>query len=133
MDGERQRRIEELYHAALACADEERSSLLDRSAPDLRREVEQLLANDASRPSRPAWEHAGDATVTILKPGSRIGRYEIEALLGAGGMGQVFRARDTQLRRLVAIKTSQELFRDRFQIEARAISALNHPHICTLY
>lgn len=60
-------------------------------------------------------------------------RYRIEARLGAGGMGEVFRARDTRLGREVAIKISNQRFADRFETEARAISALNHPHICTLY
>src|SRR6478672_9249673 len=53
--------------------------------------------------------------------------------IGAGGMGEVWKARDTRLDRLVALKFSQERFSDRFEREARAIAALNHPHICTLY
>jgi Tol biopolymer transport system component/predicted Ser/Thr protein kinase len=65
--------------------------------------------------------------------GSMLGPYRIEGFLGAGGMGRVFRARDTRLDRTVAIKTSDERFTERFMREARAISALNHPHICTLY
>jgi eukaryotic-like serine/threonine-protein kinase len=68
-----------------------------------------------------------------LVPGTRLGPYRIEAQLGAGGMGEVFRAVDTRLGRTVAIKTCREQFSDRFNREARAISALNHPHICTLY
>ena len=68
-----------------------------------------------------------------LVPGTLVGFYRIEAPLGAGGMGQVFRAVDTRLGRPVAIKFSHEKFSDRFEREARAISALNHPNICTLY
>ena len=74
-----------------------------------------------------------------LKPGTRLGPYEITAQIGAGGMGEVYRARDTRLDRTVAIKVLPEAlgadpqFRDRFEREARAISSLNHPHICTLY
>jgi serine/threonine protein kinase len=68
-----------------------------------------------------------------LKPGAKLGPYEILARIGAGGMGQVWKARDTRLDRLVAIKVSQEQFSERFEREARAISSLNHPHICTLY
>jgi serine/threonine protein kinase len=74
-----------------------------------------------------------------LIPGTRLGRYEITAQIGEGGMGEVYRARDTRLDRLVAIKVLPEAlaadpqFRDRFEREARAISSLNHPHICTLY
>src|SRR5450432_3657181 len=74
-----------------------------------------------------------DETATKLAVGMSLGRYEIQARLGGGGMGEVFLARDTRLGRSVAIKTSQERFSRRFEIEARAISALNHPHICTLY
>jgi serine/threonine protein kinase len=68
-----------------------------------------------------------------LALGATLGPYEILAPLGAGGMGQVWKARDTRLDRIVAIKTVSGPFSDRFEREARAISALNHPHICTLY
>ena len=68
-----------------------------------------------------------------LSPGTRLGRYEILAPLGVGGMGQVHKARDTRLGRSVAIKVVAEEFSNRFESEARAISGLNHPHICTLY
>ncbi|HET6372479.1 MAG TPA: protein kinase [Candidatus Polarisedimenticolia bacterium] len=72
-------------------------------------------------------------------PGTKLGPYEILAPLGVGGMGEVYRARDTRLNRDVAIKAipaalaGQEQFRQRFEREAKAISSLNHPHICTLY
>ena len=59
--------------------------------------------------------------------------YQIVSRLGAGGMGEVYRALDTRLGRDVAIKISQERFSSRFEREARTISSLNHPHICTLY
>jgi Tol biopolymer transport system component len=68
-----------------------------------------------------------------LSVGTRLGPYEILAPIGAGGMGEVYRAVDTRLGRAVAIKTIHRKFGDRFEREARAISALNHPHICTLY
>jgi len=74
-----------------------------------------------------------------LTPGTRIGPYEIIESIGAGGMGEVYRARDTRLDRTVAIKVMSELVagtaesRERFEREARAISQLNHPNICTLY
>ena len=64
---------------------------------------------------------------------TRFGPYEILAPLGAGGMGEVFRARDTRLDRTVAIKICTGCFTERFEREARAISSLNHPHICALY
>ena len=63
----------------------------------------------------------------------RLGPYELHAIIGAGGMGDVYRARDTRLDRTVAIKIVKREFSNRFEREARAISALNHPHICTLY
>src|SRR5204863_535724 len=68
-----------------------------------------------------------------LTTGSRLGPYEIISALGAGGMGQVWKARDTRLNRTVAIKTSAAKFSQRFELEAKAVAALNHPHICTLY
>ena len=70
---------------------------------------------------------------TSIGPGTRLGPYQIEAVLGAGGMGRVFRARDTRLGRTVAIKISLTEFSGRFEREARAIAAMNHSHICTLY
>src|SRR5260221_2516603 len=68
-----------------------------------------------------------------LSAGPRLGPYEILAPIGAGGMGEVWRARDTRLDRIVAVKVSSEQFSERFEREARAIAALNHPHICQLY
>src|SRR6267143_1373101 len=74
-----------------------------------------------------------------LPSGTRLGPYEIVAPLGAGGMGEVYRARDTRLDRTVAVKilpshlSSDPTLRQRFEQEARAISSLNHPHICALY
>ena len=68
-----------------------------------------------------------------LSAGARLGPYEILAPLGAGGMGEVYRARDTRLGRMVAIKISKEQFSERFEVEARAIAQLSHPNICTLH
>src|SRR5438128_1188007 len=74
-----------------------------------------------------------------LVPGVRLGPYEIVSALGAGGMGEVYKARDTRLDRIVAVKVLPEAlaagpeFRDRFDREARVISQLAHPHICTLF
>ena len=62
-----------------------------------------------------------------------IGPYRIETKLGEGGMGDVYRARDTRLDRDVAVKTLKGPFTERFEREARAISSLNHPNICTIY
>jgi serine/threonine protein kinase len=74
-----------------------------------------------------------------LNPGTRLGPYELEASIGAGGMGEVYRAKDTRLGRTVAVKVlPDELsrkagLRQRFEREARSIASLNHPHICSLY
>jgi serine/threonine protein kinase/Tol biopolymer transport system component len=74
-----------------------------------------------------------------LGPGTRLGPYEIQSAIGAGGMGEVYRARDTRLDRVVAIKVlpshagDNPGFRERFEREARTVAALNHPHICTLH
>jgi Tol biopolymer transport system component/predicted Ser/Thr protein kinase len=68
-----------------------------------------------------------------LAPGDRLGPYEILAPIGAGGMGEVFKARDTRLGRTVAIKVSAGRFNERFEREARAVAALSHPNICTLF
>src|SRR6266699_2518885 len=65
--------------------------------------------------------------------GERLGPYETLDAIGAGGMGEVWKARDTRLDRIVAIKLSKQQFSERFEREARAVAALNHPHICQLY
>jgi serine/threonine protein kinase len=72
-------------------------------------------------------------------PGRRLGPYEILSAIGAGGMGEVYKARDTRLDRIVAIKVlpthlaDRSELRERFEREAKTIASLNHPHICTLY
>src|SRR6202165_1048658 len=75
----------------------------------------------------------------LLSAGTKLGPYEVLAAVGAGGMGEVYRARDTRLDRTVAIKvlpasvSSNPAFRERFEREARTISSLSHPHICALF
>ena len=142
MTPERWRRVEQVYQAARDRAPSQRGVYIEETCgtdPDLRKEVESLLHQDDSTPemplNRPAWLAFGGPENTGAKPapGTRLGPYEIEYALGAGGMGEVFRARDTRLNRPVAIKILRAQFSDRFEREARAISALNHPHICTLY
>src|SRR5437773_4167407 len=74
-----------------------------------------------------------------LSPSTRLGPYEIISPIGAGGMGEVYRARDSRLDRIVAVKvlpehlSSNPQVRERFEREAKAISSLSHPHICRLY
>src|SRR5258706_10985846 len=68
-----------------------------------------------------------------LAVGDKLGPYEILAKIGAGGMGEVYRAHDPRLRRDVAIKVSAERFSERFEREAHAVAALNHPNICSIY
>jgi eukaryotic-like serine/threonine-protein kinase len=68
-----------------------------------------------------------------LNAGTKVGPYELLSLIGAGGMGEVYKARDTRLDRFVAIKITKATLTDRFEREARAIAALNHPNICSVY
>src|SRR5580700_5981559 len=68
-----------------------------------------------------------------LQPGDKLGPYEILAPIGAGGMGEVYKARDTRLDRIVAIKRLNDQHTARFQQEAHAIAALNHTNICQIY
>src|SRR5215510_5091995 len=68
-----------------------------------------------------------------LVAGAKLGPYEILSLIAAGGMGEVYRARDTRLNRIVALKVSRSEFGERFEREARAVAALNHPQSCALY
>src|ERR1700704_1325019 len=69
----------------------------------------------------------------LVSVGDKLGPYEIFALIGKGGMGEVYRARDPRLNRHVAIKVSAAQFSERFEREAKAIAALNHPNICQIY
>src|SRR5260370_18601662 len=69
----------------------------------------------------------------LLVEVERVGPYEILELIGAGGMGEVYKARDILLDRIVAVKVSKTEFSERFEREARVIASLNHPHICQLY
>jgi predicted ATPase len=134
------RQVEALYQAAFPLAPAQRAVFLADACGDnseLQREVERLLRSEGSLTAEMSL--AGGDAAAEFSPGSRIGPYHLEALLGEGGMGQVFRARDTRLGRPVAIKliradrAQRGDFQIRFQREARATAALNHPHICTLY
>jgi tetratricopeptide (TPR) repeat protein len=142
MTPERWRRVEEIYHAALARDSRDRALFLgDACEGDdaLRRDVESLLAQWTGGEflERPAVQNAPqlpeDSTVAVSSVGACLGPYRIESKLGEGGMGDVYRAVDTRLGRAVAVKIAQQQFIQRFGREARAISSLNHPHICTLY
>ena len=134
MTPDRFKQIEELYHSAREASFGERAILLAQTDPELRREVESLLArqNDDLILDR-SVQLPSDLLTTVLNPGTRFGPYQVESKLGEGGMGEVFRAVDTRLGRPVAIKVIHEQFSARFEREARAISSLNHPNICTLY
>jgi serine/threonine protein kinase/Tol biopolymer transport system component len=131
MNPERRETIEQLYQAALERSLAERVAFLAGVEPEARQEVEALLAQET------AALPASLAGVSIA-PGVQVGPYRLEARLGQGGMGVVYRALDTKLNRSVAIKfLSSELAdataRRRFQREAQMASSLNHPHILTVH
>ncbi len=131
----------EIFDAVVAIAPEERSAALDRlcrGSQELRAEAERLLSHHDEMggflnvPSSRKPGTTGKRPPS-LSPGTRLGPYEVVSLLGKGGMGEVYRARDPRLNRDVAIKTSREQFNERFEREARAVASLNHPNICHLY
>jgi serine/threonine-protein kinase len=136
---DRSQKLEAVYYSALERDPAARAAFLDSACGqdnELRREVESMLAGptfggalvDRPAPAPPVGYTTGD-----LMPGTLLGPYRIEALIGQGGMGKVYKTRDTRLGRTVAIKTSSARFSERFEREARAVAALNHPHICHLH
>jgi serine/threonine protein kinase/Tol biopolymer transport system component len=134
------RRVEGVYHEALEHRPESRAAFVTAACggdSSLRREVESLLAADGADAlvDQPAMDIAAELLDdgAPLAPGTELGPYRIEKLIGTGGMGRVYRARDARLNRTVAIKISKQGFGERFEREARAVAALNHPHICQLY
>lgn len=138
---DRRRQIEAVVEGALAHGEDERAAYLDAACAgdaELWRDVDSLLGGHAEAADlleSPPWQVPAEP----LTPGTRLGPYEIQSAIGAGGMGEVYQATDTRLGRTVAIKVlppdlaSDPERRRRFEHEARAASALNHPHICTLY
>ena len=144
MTPERWKRTEELYHAARARAPGERAAFLADACPDdesLRHDVESLLSEPGSDDGfleRPALVLPSHVTAAVMT-GRSLGGYHLEALLGVGGMGEVYVARDSKLGRDVAIKILPSAFTSdpdrlaRFEREARTLASLNHPNICAIY
>ena len=143
MTPERWRQIEEVYHAALEREPEMRDAHVEEKCggdESLIREVKSLLAREASNPNallnQPSLRAGGFPS---LARGARLGPYEIEAPLGSGGMGEVYLARDTKLKRQVAFKVLPDAFAAdpermaRFEREACLLASLNHPNIAQIY
>lgn len=137
MTPERWRQVTEVFHSALARTASARVPYLDQACagdPTLRAEVEGMLVGheESVRLNAPA-------ALPQLEAGTMIGPYRIECLIGTGGMGEVYRARDTKLGRDVAVKVLPAPFTSdvervaRFEREARLLAALNHPHIASIY
>ena len=146
MSSERWERTKEILEQALCLAPEERQAYFESACgvdADLRMEVESLIAAHEEAGSQFLGAAAPEvlqlAPSRALTAGTKLGPYEIIAPLGAGGMGEVYRARDTHLRRTVAIKILPTAFSadqdrlHRFKEEARSASALNHPNIITIH
>jgi serine/threonine protein kinase len=138
MRPERWQQIKELLYQAQQLAPEEVSAFLEHSCSSdraLRQEVETLLSSSDARSS---FLEASPVSVTLM-PGTRLGDYEVHKILGSGGMGEVYRARDLRLRRDVAIKVLPSFMSSdkgrlgRFEQEAQAAAALNHPNILAVF
>jgi Tol biopolymer transport system component len=147
-DPERWRRVEEICHAALERDARHRDEFLAAACAgdeELEREVASLLAQAGhadeflSASTMQAVAHAMVADTHHSLIGCQVGAYEVVAYIGAGGMGQVYRARDRKLQRDVALKVLPDLFLNnperlaRFQREALVLASLNHPHIGAIY
>src|SRR5215467_8030555 len=142
---ERWRQIESLFQEALRKPVSERDAWLREACAtdaELHREVVSLLANRHTSASAGPWAAAAAQLIVkpvLLEPGQFLGPYQITSFLAAGGMGEVYRARDTELKRDVAIKVLPQSFaRDpgrmaRFQREAEVLASLNHPNIAHIY
>jgi serine/threonine protein kinase len=132
-------RVKEVLAGALEREPGERAAYLDHACSDqsLRKEVESLLAAIEKEDSRSLWQFSMEGCA--LESGALLGSYEILAPLGSGGMGDVYRARDTHLHREVAVKVLSPNFADdpnllrRFRREAHVLASLNHPNIVTIY
>jgi Tol biopolymer transport system component/tRNA A-37 threonylcarbamoyl transferase component Bud32 len=141
---ERFERIQEVFHAAVKLSPAAREVFLRdecRADESLRQEIESLLAEDGRHsgfvvtgfPKNPPWP------AFVFAIGTRVGPYEISGIIGAGAMGEVYRARDARLRRDVAMKVLPKSFADdperirRFRREAKLLASLNHPQIAAIY
>ena len=140
MSNARWQRIQDIYHAGLERPASERAEFLREACAgdaELLHEVQSLLDQPIS--AEQFLESRGAIGASSLHVGERLGVYHIQALIGRGGMGEVYRARDTRLGRDVAIKILPRLFTSdpgrlaRFEREARVLASLNHPHIGAIY
>jgi eukaryotic-like serine/threonine-protein kinase len=132
--------VEEIFHEALQRDPALRDAYLHQvcaSDAALHREIADLLMHHEQGVEVEPWAAVAAAQLIAsrvsLKPGQMLGPYRIESFIAAGGMGQVYRATDQRLNRVVALKMCAGRFSDRFDQEARVIASLSHPHICHLY
>src|SRR5208283_406945 len=126
----------DLYHAARERNPADRAALLQATDPELRSQVERMLAHasESGILDRPAAELLEETVAHVaVSAGTQLGPYRIDGPIGSGGMASVYRATDTRLGRVVAIKIAMARYGERFESEARVISTLNHPNICTLH
>jgi serine/threonine protein kinase len=136
MSPERWRRVEDVYHSALERDPDARGDFLAavcEGDSNLRCEVESLLRQTEAVSSILDRSVSNLLERAELAPGQDLGPYRVLETIGQGGMGRVYKALDVRLGRTVAIKVSRAEFSGRFRREARAVAALNHPNICTLY
>ena len=144
MNAEQWRQVNRIFYEALDRAPADRTHFIETECAgdsSLLREVETLIASheDAGSFLEASAAKAVRSSSVTMAPGARVGVYEVRSIIGAGGMGEVYRAHDTSLKRDVAIKVLPDVFAQdperiaRFQREAEVLAKLNHPNVAAIY